>query len=377
MPDSVIDQGNNNWDDQQQGSWGANWTLEQDNFNPRLGPATEWGTDTQMIEDSENEYPRIDGRNSMSERRWWDKTYATFLGRGLLPTALVEDFHNGEHSLVSVSVIQPDISPSSASSASASPASKSASSPKSSEKQAQGSHSRSSSSSTSVPFCPPTVTELHEAVPHPHAYYCRKHNGWIILAYRSASRLPPIVDSVSQAEYPLLPDQQRRRETLNCLEDDQPYGVLKNKTHHFHVYRKAVDAAQMTPAYIPRSWERAERYKKSHRRMTIGSQELDSETVALAVEGDAKSKEETLMVTDLKEEEEAHNLLDLYLCCQCSLYVLASDVIPGVVPVKTVDALISEKEANPPPNVSKYDSVLNALETIIMCETISQVMIHL
>ena len=111
--------------------------------------------------------------------------------------------------------------------------------------------------------------------------------------------------------------------------------------------------------------------------MTIGSQELDSETVALAVEGDAKSKEETLMVTDLKEEEEAHNLLDLYLCCQCSLYVLASDVIPGVVPVKTVDALISEKEANPPPNVSKYDSVLNALETIIMCETIYQVMIHL
>ena len=74
------------------------------------------------------------------------------------------------------------------------------------------------------------------------------------------------------------------------------------------------------------------------------------------------------MTTDKKEEKESHNLLDLYLCCQCCLCVYVSDVIPGVVPVKTVDALISEKEANPSVNTSKHQSVTNALETIIMCE---------
>lgn len=359
MSDSLNEQPDNNWYGLQY--YNTPWPSDQQEFHPRLAPATEWGTETQMIEDTYNSDPPIDGRNEIAERRWWEKQSATFLGRGLLPPLLVEELHNGEHSLISVS-ISPNIGIL-ASSTSASSATKLPSSPKSPDKQSQGSHSRSSSSSST--HVPPTAEELREAIPHPNAYYCRKHNGWVILAWRSSTVLPPLVESVSQTDYPMLPNQDRRKKVHNCLDFSHPFEI-PNLTHHFHAYKKAVDASMMTPAYTPRSWEVAELLKKARRRMTIGSQELDPDTVARAVEGDTESKKETQMTTDKKEEKESHNLLDLYLCCQCCLCVYVSDVIPGVVPVKTVDALISEKEANPSVNTSKHQSVTNALETIIM-----------
>jgi len=67
---------------------------------------------------------------------------------------------------------------------------------------------------------------------------------------------------------------------------------------------------------------------------------------------------------DVDEEGEG-DLLDLYVCCQCSFYVIASDVIPGVVPVKLIEDLVKNKIENPPPEKSGELAALTTLEMIL------------
>ena len=145
------------------------------------------------------------------------------------------------------------------------------------------------------------------AVPHPNAYFCREHNGWVLLLWRSSSVLPPLV---KQPERP-LPDQNRRKMTTSCVGDgQQPFGQ-SNVTHHWHQYEKAVDATKLNPPY-------------------------------------------------------AHGelLLDLYLCCQCSMYCLVSDVIPGVFPQTLVDEFVREKLSHPAIDKTPRATVIAAWETV-------------
>jgi ubiquitin carboxyl-terminal hydrolase 25/28 len=64
-------------------------------------------------------------------------------------------------------------------------------------------------------------------------------------------------------------------------------------------------------------------------------------------------------------EEGEGDLLDLYVCCQCSFYVIASGVIPGVVPVKLLEDLVKNKMENPPPDKTGELAALITLETIL------------
>lgn len=68
---------------------------------------------------------------------------------------------------------------------------------------------------------------------------------------------------------------------------------------------------------------------------------------------------------DVDREESEGYLLDLYVCCQCSFYVIASDVIPGVIPVKLIEDLVKNKIENPPPDKSGELAALITLETIL------------
>lgn len=307
----------------------------------------------------------IDGRDELEEKEWWnpDSSGNKRPGPGMLPPLLADELHHPEHSLFSVSVSPPDIRPPSPSPGVNPPSGTSP--PTNSSKTAQGgSHSPNPSISSSGPaFSLPTQQECLEAIPHPNAYYCRRHHGWVILAWKSSSILPPLTSSFVVNNNHPLPDKDRRRRRTNCL-TEPVYGRAPNKTHHFHKYEKAVDAAHMTPHYSPRQWELHERQKKTRRRMTIGADQLDPNMVSHAVEGDLESQKETQMVTDLREEEESRDLLDLYVCCQCSFYVLVSDVIPGVFASKYIDELYKEKYENPPPGQSGEQSVYNAWETM-------------
>ncbi|KAH9884671.1 cysteine proteinase [Cubamyces lactineus] len=212
----------------------------------------------------------IDGRDENEELHWYDPVvHATRPGPGVLPPLMAEMLHDPDHALYSV-ITQP--------------------------------HAPSTTPHV------PSADELRAAIPHPNAYYCKDHNGWVFLQWKSSTVLPLLVKEFSTP----LPDQARRKRTVSCVGDgEQPFGPA-NLTHHWHRYEKAVDATKLNPPY------------------TRG--EL---------------------------------LLDLYLCCQCSLYCLVSDVIPGVIPTKLVDEFTRDKLSHPAIDKTPRATVVAGWETIL------------
>ncbi|KAI9070249.1 cysteine proteinase [Trametes sanguinea] len=242
----------------------AAWTEAGDWSGVNINAADNWG------EPGTTRRIAIDGRDENEELRWFDPVVRALRpGPGVLPPLLADMLHDPDHALHSVST-QP----------------------------------RTPSATPHVP----TADEVRTAIPHPNAYYCREHNGWVFLQWRSSTVLPPLVKEFD----PPLPDQTRRRRTTSCVGDgEQPFGP-SNLTHHWHRYEKAVDASKLNPPY------------------THG--EL---------------------------------LLDLYLCCQCSMYCLVSDVIPGVIPAALVDEFTRDKLSHPALDKTPRATVIAGWETIL------------
>ena len=261
----------------------------------------------------------IDGRVPNEETNWWNPSERDRYrrpGPGFLPPILAEELHDPNHSLFSVHV-----SPS----------------------PNQPSHHAS-------PELPrPSEEEIRTAIPHPHAYYCPRDNGWVVLIWKSSSMPPPIANSFKQSSKSPLPDQDRRKKTANCLgEDDQPFGRF-NKTHHFHKYSKAIDSLKLTPPFRVDEWHAVENLERKRSRRPGGGPESDH-----AMEGDR-----------LDETEEEGRLLDLFICCQCSLYCVASPVIPGVIPRRHLDEFVRDKRTNPAVGKTPEHSVIQGVETIL------------
>ncbi|KAH8099848.1 cysteine proteinase [Cristinia sonorae] len=269
----------------------------------------------------------IDGRNFEEEENWWDaarRAECKRPGPGVLPPLLSELLHNPEHTLYSVS----------------------ASLPKHSHSNSTSSTSSGSSQSQSTIHHPPSAEEVRKAVPHANAYYCKEHNGWVLLSWCSSTVLPPFARSFNPSSP--LPDQARRKRTQSCVgEGEQPFGQA-NKTHHFHKYERAVDARMLNTPFKRSEWEEEELLKRRRRKMTLHEETMDT----------------SVKVPQVEDEVEG-DLLDLYVCCQCSVYCLASQVIPGVIPVKYVEDLTKDKLSHPSLDKTAHASVLSAWETII------------
>ncbi|EIN14231.1 cysteine proteinase [Punctularia strigosozonata HHB-11173 SS5] len=313
----------------------------------------------------------IDGRSDEEEERWWDPTIREKYmrpGPGILATLLERKLHEGgDHTLFSVLAKSPspEARAEHARSGSGNSMSFSTSVPSATPSSATTQPTSPTSLHTSAPsssqvFIPPPADEVRTAVPHPNAYYCRKHNGWLLVLWKSSSVLPPLASSFDERK---LPDQMRRKQTNSCVgEGEQPFGQA-NKTHHFHHYSKAVDARKLDPPLIRQSWEKEELIKKNRRKVTRESLSLD-----LSDGIDPESMTSTSqMIQDEPEqmdEEPEEELLDLYVCCQCSFYCVVSDIIPGVIPVRAIEAFVQEKTQNPSPGVTAEMSVFYAWETI-------------
>ncbi|KAG6878955.1 hypothetical protein C0992_006310 [Termitomyces sp. T32_za158] len=295
----------------------------------------------------------VSGRDDYEEKHWWDpalRSKEARPGPGMIPTMLADELHDPDHSLFSVLVSNPDIKPLLVPSTDQS-ADQSSTNAWSS---AQPSPScPPATSTTAPPPPPPTDSDVRTAVPHPNAYYCPKENGWVILSWKSSSVSPPYATSFKESPHPPLPDQERRRRLVSCV-DNGVYSV-HNKTHHFHKYEKAVDSHKLTPPLRMEEWEITESVKQKRRAGMI-DEDLDVKQL--------DPKDLDMMDEDDGDAEEGR-LLDLYICCQCSLYCVASGVIPGVIPRKCFDEFIRDKRANPPAGQSGEASIAAAFETII------------
>lgn len=273
----------------------------------------------------------IDGCDATEELQWWDSDVqlrAARPGPGVLPTLLSQKLHDSDHSLFTVTVNPPDILI----------------------------HPRSGSpSSSQSTFHPPTSEEVHEAVPHPNALYCRKENGWILLLRRSSSELPPLAASFQKAHPGVLfPHSSRRKMNNSCLNGiGEDLSSRPNLTHHFHCYPAAVSSLSLNPSFSKASWEE---------RVPL----LPGHLQPIPEEGE--NQMEGIEPTTLHVDDAEGILLHLYVCCQCSVYVLCSDLIPGIVPARHFDDLARERADNPMPGQSGSDAAIVALDTTMKYE---------
>ena len=266
----------------------------------------------------------IDGRVEEEESNWWDpsvrKTHNR-PGSGILPTLLQNYLHDPDHTLFSVSASPPEVKP---------------------RYRSPGSHP-----STFPPVNPPSADDVRGSIPHPNAYYCRRHNGWILFLWKYSSTDPPLSKSHDGSP---LPDINRRRKTSSCVGED-PHSVTQaNKTHHFHYYKAAVDASKITTPFKRAEWEHHSR-TESRRRQAVLIEHSNLGTPNLTAD-------------DSHEPE--GGLLDLYVCCQCTLYCAVSDVITGVIPNRVFEAFVKEKLDHPYSEKTPAVSLAMALGTVLM-----------
>lgn len=177
-------------------------------------------------------------------------------------------------------------------------------------------------------FPPPTKEEVYESVPHPRALYCRKENAWILLLTRSSLKLPPFVDGYNE-RHPntILPDSSRRQPLSDCAYEEGSRS-RRNFTHHYHFYPSAVSSLSLDPPF-PKSAS------------------LPDDNMAHRSSFDSEA------------------LLDIYICCQCPIYVLCSHLIPGVIPVKQLEDFARERSEHPLPNQTGSDAAIQAFDTTL------------
>lgn len=303
----------------------------------------------------------IDGRSLEEEKDWWnpvEREHHERPGPGLLPSVLVEEVHNTDHALFSVSASPPIVSappPLAPAGTYKTQHHHHASTSSTSESILPASGSSPSSSVISLHGPPPSEDDVRLAVPHPNAYYCPKDNAWIILSWKSSTVNPPIANSFNNTSHHPLPDQSRRKRSVSCLEDTTG-GIRLNKTHHFHKYAKAIDAHKLTPPLRRDEWEVAETVKQKRRGGAVIMDDQDLERIRLGGGGG----------DDLEETEtEEGKLLDLYICCQCQFYVVASGLICGVIPRKYLDEFAKERRESPPVGKTPEQMVSMGIETIM------------
>ncbi|KAJ7665439.1 hypothetical protein DFH06DRAFT_1187350 [Mycena polygramma] len=271
---------------------------------------------------------KIDGRDHQEETSWWDpdRNKDGRPGPGMLPPLVADSLHNPEHTLYSVSFIPPEIP---------------IRPPESSQS------SQSSASSSNVTVDPPSFKEVCASVPHPDAYYCPKDNGWVILQWGHADHPPPLARSFETSSHHPLP-RPIRRNPENCSDS------TGNETHHFHRYEKAVDAHNLDVPFRLDRWDTIETVKQKRRVATLLPDELDLDKIG------AEDEDKT----DLEDAEGP--LFDLYVCCQCTCYLIRSPVLPGVIPRPLWNDFIQEKLTNPPLGKTPERSVALAMETLLM-----------
>lgn len=352
VPDLIPHDDTSNWasDIKTPYDVGGHWTSDSSDWNHMSNQSWAAGSTGQGLEFDNMDYmdrsdqELIDGRVDREEANWWnpdEREKGKRPGAGILSPVLAEELHDSNHSLFSINVVSP-------------PAPTVLSHAPPVKDQSSTGPSISSASPEQPSISPPTEEEIRTAVPHPNAYYCPKDNGWVILSWKSSTVAPPLARSFSNSNSH-LPDLARRRRTLSCIEEeDQPFGKA-NKTHHFHKYEKAVDGHKLTPPFRQDEWQNMESVKLKRRAGTIISTELDINAINV--------DEVDTEVPDKEVGDDEGKLLDLYVCCQCSFYCVASGIIPGVIPRRLIDEVIRDKRSNPPVDKTGDQAIASALDT--------------
>ncbi|KAJ3876331.1 hypothetical protein F5051DRAFT_411819 [Lentinula edodes] len=343
----------------------------------------------------------ISSRHDNDELHWWNREYISgrgYPGKGALPVLMAESVEAGiqrllgkrvgSKGLYKVEITPPDIAPIEHKEGNVDPPapqiSPSLVRTASNSSLDPSSHTphRPKSPRPRPPHVPPSALEVNLAgKPHPDAYFSPKENAWMILSWRDTSSstsifggdpLPLFIPQIRASVYTLPREECRMQGNgmgFNCLayttgsgeghRDRQPHDL----THHFHKYPKSIDGRTLDPPV--RHWK--DDFPVGESIGGDGSMDVDNPT------GSKSTAKPTL---------DQPLLLDSYVCCQCSFFLVVSspshlsstksgtdqipNVIPGVIPLQTWNAYVNDRLENPNPSMSKEQTLLGGLETLLI-----------
>ncbi|KDQ18157.1 hypothetical protein BOTBODRAFT_52950 [Botryobasidium botryosum FD-172 SS1] len=331
---------------------------EEDQTNPWISTNNDWEAGAGLAP-----FLSTWDYDSPDENLWWDKDYVSRLGPrpgvGMLPPKVAEALHDPDHALYQIIVSAPELPTSTSLSA---PTTASAPNPASSAAQP------APPAYTSAPPPPPPTTstphitpdDLNVSIPHPRVLYSKQANAWVFLSV-GAGALPPIIPS---AQHRAFPDATRRQGTKNCLDEAASAAVnvwsneAKTRTHHFHKYEKAVDGYSLEDPYLGKGVDKSFTPSSFSRVSLVDEPEFDREN--------KMDTGESPTAATTEEQPDGCAILDLYVCCQCQTYILASsESLPGVVSRESLEALVRERESNPAVGKTKEASVYSAITTLL------------
>jgi hypothetical protein len=204
---------NQNWGETPETDWAGEVVRREAAFDPdRFESISDFGDE--LMSGYKNENLMLDhglGIGSDAFPRFWDEEWlkqtGPYPGPGMLPSRVEELIHDPDHTLFSLKFDDPPPLP---------------------QPETQ------SSSSSQVPQPSqyiPTKEELTSGIPHPHALYCKGHNGWVILYAGPIAQIPPLTSEFAPDGKPYPPPlDPSKRGDISCLSDRS-----SEHTHHYHL----------------------------------------------------------------------------------------------------------------------------------------------
>lgn len=295
------------WTLPQSATWGATSPIDTGNWPPFI-------TTEEDDEDEVDAYmPPID--------KWWSSNYKILTpsrpGPGFLPPLLEKDLHVDSLYLVKINEL-----------------------PAQSERTAPG-------------HVPPNLTEVHATMPS-RLFYDKDEHGWRYVRVLKDTSLFLLHRLHDSQKHPPIPASKLRNRRIDCAHPPDgsvgTYNASRRKTHHYHFYRTIVDSAEIPEdplSHLPVPFPRQRRGP------------LNTRSEFEAIDEDESDD------TKYAEQTEQGYLLDAYVCSLCSVYVLVSPVISGVVPGLVRDRLTVRLQREPSVGQSSNTSIAGGWELIL------------
>lgn len=288
-----------------QATGGTGWGANSPTSNAWLPfITTENYNDTDDVDDVDAYMPEIP--------KWWSKKYKELTpyrpGPGFLPSVLAMDIHIDALLLVKITEV-----------------------PRPGQQ-------------TPADHVPPNLEDVHTAMPSK-LFYDKDNHGWRyvdVLREPSLDLLRPLHNS----EHPPLPEPRLRNRRMDCAHMGD---TARKRTHHFHFYKTIVDSATLP-----------EPLQHLAPRLPVLPIQFDERV-------DANYDDDDDNLLTYADTSDKGYLLDAYVCSLCNTYVIASPLIPGVIPSLVRDRLTARLQRNPPAGQTPNTSIALGWDLILRC----------
>lgn len=188
---------------------------------------------------------------------------------------------------------------------------------------------------------PVTLDEVQNCMPG-HMYFAPRQQGWRYIRHLEDPSLSLLHTTPDRP----LPATHIRSRRVDCAHPDANlHKLAKEVTHHYHLYPSSVDSSDLPDSPLRHL---ARLPTSSLAEVSVSSDQMDED-----------------QTTSIAYETPNGYLLDVYACALCHVYIVASPMIPAIIPRDKHEALSNRLRENPPAGITPVGSMVRAWELII------------